>query len=93
MMVATASIYLDGELMDSHNLTGTVNTGQVAKIGKSSGAFFEGSIDNIQVFQQSPNSTEEIAFLYAGFASSFIDKIAPEVNKCLLQLEQIIMFL
>ncbi|MBU0473619.1 MAG: Ig-like domain-containing protein [Bacteroidetes bacterium] len=75
---ATASIYLDGVLIDTHNLTGTVNTGQVAIIGKSSGSFFEGSIDNIQVFAKAL-SLEEIEYLHTGFISSYIDDISPEV--------------
>ena len=76
---ATAAIYLDGEMMDSHDLTGTVKAGQIVKIGNSSGSMFEGAIDNIQVFNKAL-STDEVAFLYNGFASSFIDEIAPEVT-------------
>ncbi len=75
---ATAAIYLDGELMDSHNLTGTVNTGQIAKIGQSSGSFFKGSIDNIQVFSRALTE-EEISFLHADFFESFIDDVPPQV--------------
>jgi len=75
---ANAMIYLNGEMMDSHALTGTVNTGQVAKIGQSSGSFFKGSIDNIQVFAKALTE-EEINFLHAEFYSSFIDITPPEI--------------
>ena len=53
---ATAKIYLNGLLKDTHNLTGTVGTGQVAMLGKSgtSGtpSYFKGSMDNVIVLNR-----------------------------------------
>ncbi len=34
-------IYLNGQLKDSHNLTGTVKAGQIATIGKTGGVYFK----------------------------------------------------
>ncbi|MFZ5939588.1 MAG: LamG-like jellyroll fold domain-containing protein [Bacteroidota bacterium] len=51
----TAKIYLNGVLKDSHNLTGTVKTGQVPMLGKSgvtgTPAYFTGSIDQVEVYK------------------------------------------
>jgi glycerophosphoryl diester phosphodiesterase len=59
------SIWLDGVLKDSHNLTGTVKAGQIATIGKTGGAYFKGQMDNIQIYNRAL-SAEEIQFLYSG---------------------------
>lgn len=53
-----AKIYLNGVLQDSHQLTGTVKTGQVAWLGRSSTSspsYFEGSIDNILILNTALN--------------------------------------
>ncbi|MBN1464848.1 T9SS type A sorting domain-containing protein, partial [candidate division KSB1 bacterium] len=60
-----AMIYLNGELQDSHPLTGTVRPGQTALIGQSAGSFFKGCIDEIQIFSRGL-SEDEIQFLYSG---------------------------
>ncbi|MBN1559131.1 T9SS type A sorting domain-containing protein [candidate division KSB1 bacterium] len=60
-----AMIYLNGELQDSHPLTGTVRPGQTALIGQSAGSFFKGCIDDIQIFSRAL-SEQEIQFLYSG---------------------------
>ena len=62
---AKAMIYLNGELKDSHPLTGTVKSGQIATIGKTGGVYFKGRIDDIQIYNRAL-STEEILFLYDG---------------------------
>lgn len=64
---ARAMIYLNGELKDSHNLTGTVKAGQIATIGKTGGVYFKGRIDDIQIYNRAL-SAEEILFLYDGRA-------------------------
>jgi glycerophosphoryl diester phosphodiesterase len=58
-----AMIYLNGELKDTHALTGTVNPGQVTNLGTSLGSYFKGSIDNIQIFALAL-SDADIKFLY-----------------------------
>ena len=60
---SNAMIYLNGELKDTHSLTGIVNPGQVANLGTSLGSYFKGSIDNIQVFSRALTESE-INFLY-----------------------------
>ncbi|MBN1481164.1 T9SS type A sorting domain-containing protein [candidate division KSB1 bacterium] len=60
-----AMIYLNGQLQDSHTLTGNVKPGQIALIGQSAGSFFKGSIDNIQIFSRALVD-DEIQFLYSG---------------------------
>ncbi|MBK7107244.1 MAG: Ig-like domain-containing protein [Ignavibacteriae bacterium] len=73
-----AMIYLDGELADTHPLTGTVKPGQITNIGKNGDTYFKGSIDNVQVFAKALTQ-EEINFLHSEFVNSFIDLISPEV--------------
>jgi glycerophosphoryl diester phosphodiesterase len=58
-----AMIFLNGELKDTHELAGTVNTGQVARLGTSLGSYFKGSIDNIQIFDRALSDVD-IQFLY-----------------------------
>ncbi len=60
-----AMIYLNGQLHDSHPLTGTVRPKQRATIGASAGSYFKGAIDDIQIFNRALTG-EEIRFLYAG---------------------------
>lgn len=64
---STAKIYLNGVLKDSHNLTGTVGTGQVAMLGKSgtsgSPSFFKGNIDNVIVLKRAITA-DEVLDLY-----------------------------
>ncbi|MDP1614536.1 MAG: LamG-like jellyroll fold domain-containing protein, partial [Methylococcales bacterium] len=64
---ANAKIYLNGILKGSLPLTGTVKTGQVAMLGKSSNStptYFKGSLDNIQIFNKALTN-QEAADLYA----------------------------
>ncbi|MCF8378756.1 MAG: T9SS type A sorting domain-containing protein [Bacteroidales bacterium] len=65
-----AMVYLNGLLKDSHNLTGTVKTGQVAMLGKSGTAgtpsFFSGSIDNVEVYNLAL-SGEEVMALFKSY--------------------------
>ncbi len=58
-------IYLNGQLRDSHNLSGTVKSGQQAAIGLASGCYFKGAIDELHIFNQAL-TTDEIQFLYTG---------------------------
>ena len=58
-----AMIYLNGELKDSHPITGTVKAGQVAKLGNSGTSFFSGSIDQVEVYNRAL-SEEEIMMMY-----------------------------
>lgn len=61
-----AKIYLNGVLQDSHQLTGTVKTGQVAWLGRSSTSspsYFQGSIDNVLILNTAL-SREEVEDLY-----------------------------
>ena len=57
-----AMIYLNGILKGTLPLTGTVNTGQVAMLGKSgtSGtpSYFKGSIDDLQIFNKAISPAE-----------------------------------
>ncbi|MDD8017219.1 MAG: glycerophosphodiester phosphodiesterase family protein [Bacteroidota bacterium] len=56
-----AMIYLNGVLKGTLPLTGTVNAGQVAMLGKSSNSsptYFKGSMDNIQVFNTALSQAE-----------------------------------
>lgn len=58
---ANAKIYLNSNLMDTHPLTGTVKTGQVAMLGRSgiaAASFFSGGIDNVQVFNTALSQIE-----------------------------------
>ena len=59
---ARAMIYVNGELKDSHPLTGTVKPGQIATIGKTGGAYFKGKIDDIQIYNRGLNP-DEILFI------------------------------
>lgn len=62
--MGTASIYLDGQLVDSHTnsqLTGAVRTGQVAALGRDGANaryFFDGQIDDVKVFDRALSVTE-----------------------------------
>lgn len=58
---STAKVYLNSNLMDTHTLTGTVKTGQVAMLGRSgiaNASYFSGSIDNVQVFNTALSQIE-----------------------------------
>ncbi len=58
---STAKIYLNGNLMDTHNITGTVKPGQVAMLGRSGiagASYFSGSIDHLQVFNTALSQIE-----------------------------------
>ncbi|MCA9732818.1 MAG: T9SS type A sorting domain-containing protein [Deferribacteres bacterium] len=76
---ATAQIYLNGELKDSHNLTGNVRTGQLAFLGRTGAVYFEGRMDNVFVFDRALTE-EEINFLFSSAKKQFIDTIAPEID-------------
>ena len=71
-----AKIYLNGELKDTHPITGTVNTGQVAMLGKSgtSGtpSYFKGSIDHVLVLNKALSETE-VMDLYSKTKSAGVD--------------------
>lgn len=60
----TASIYLDGQLVDSHTnsqLTGAVRSGQIAALGRDGSNaryFFGGQIDDVKVFDRALSDTE-----------------------------------
>ncbi len=58
-----AKIYLNGILKSTLPLTGTVNKGQVATLGKSGTSFFSGKIDNVQIFNKAL-SYSEVGDLY-----------------------------
>ncbi|RPH97006.1 MAG: T9SS C-terminal target domain-containing protein, partial [Calditrichaeota bacterium] len=60
-----AKIYLNGQLQDSHALSGNVKPGQIAILGQSAGSYFKGCIDNIQIYSQAL-LLEEIQMLYTG---------------------------
>jgi hypothetical protein len=60
---STARIYLNGELKDSHNLTGTVNPGQVTLIGLNGNDHVQSAMDNFQLFNRAL-SEDEIALIY-----------------------------
>jgi len=59
---STAKIYLNGVLEDSHNITGTVNSGIVPLLGLNGTtgglSYFTGSIDNVQVFKTALSESE-----------------------------------
>lgn len=58
---STAKIYLNSNLMDTHNITGTVKPGQVAMLGRSGiagASYFNGSIDHVQVFNTALSQIE-----------------------------------
>jgi len=61
-----AMIYLNGQLMDVHeNLTGTVKPDQVARLGQDGSHYFNGEIDNVQIYNRAL-SEAEIMFLFDG---------------------------
>jgi len=69
----SAKIYLNGVLKDEHAITGTVKTGTVPMLAKSgtagTPAFFNGSIDNVQVFAAS-FTAEEVVEMYNNYKKS-----------------------
>ena len=67
---ARAMIYLNGTLMDEHaGLSGRVKTGQQARLGENKNLYFQGGIDDIQVYHRALNE-EEINMLYWGKETS-----------------------
>jgi hypothetical protein len=58
-----AMVYLNGVLKDTHPITGTVNAGQVATLGKTGSTYFKGSIDQVEVYSRAL-SAEEIRQIY-----------------------------
>lgn len=60
-----AMIYLNGEKKDSHALTGTVKTGQTAYLGRTGATYFEGCMDQIEVYNRALTE-EEILEKYNG---------------------------
>jgi len=65
-----ARIYMNGELMDEHTgLSGTVKTGQSARLGENQNSYFKGGIDDVQVYAQAL-SEKEINELYLGKETS-----------------------
>jgi glycerophosphoryl diester phosphodiesterase len=73
---AKAMIYMNGQLKDSHNLTGIVKPGQIGLMGDSPGSYFKGSIDEIQIFNRAL-TPEEIFFLYKEAKTPIIDAEPP----------------
>ena len=73
---SNAKIYLNGVLKDTHPITGTVNPGQVAMLGKSGTAgtpsYFKGSIDNVEVLNRAL-SADEVAAMYNTTKSIGVD--------------------
>ena len=55
---ANAMVYLNGVLKGTLPLTGTVNAGQVATLGKSGTTYFSGKMDNVIVFNKALSSIE-----------------------------------
>ncbi|MDP1678017.1 MAG: glycerophosphodiester phosphodiesterase family protein [Bacteroidota bacterium] len=55
---ANAMIYLNGVLKGTLPLTGTVNAGQSATLGKSGTSYFSGKLDNVFVFNKALSQTE-----------------------------------
>ena len=68
-----AMVYLNGVLKDSHPLTGTVKTGQVATLGKTGTVFLEGSIDQVEVYSRAL-SQEELMAMYLGINEEPVSK-------------------
>ncbi|MBL7112671.1 MAG: T9SS type A sorting domain-containing protein [Bacteroidales bacterium] len=68
-----AMVYLNGELKDTHPLTGTVKTGQVATLGKTGTTYFQGSIDQVEVYNRAL-SREEIMLMYTGIREAPISR-------------------
>ncbi len=64
-----AKIFLNGMLMDSHDITGNVKPGQITRIGSEGNAHFSGQIDNIQVYNRGLTD-QEVQFLYSGIKTS-----------------------
>ena len=60
-----AMIYLNGELMDTHTLTGRVKPNQVARLGNDGANFFRGEIDNVQIYRAGL-SADDVRYLYTG---------------------------
>lgn len=58
-----AMIYLNGELKDSHPITGTVNTGQVATMGRTGSTYLQGSLDQVEIYEKALTE-EEIIRIY-----------------------------
>ncbi len=83
---SNAMVYLNGQLKDTHPLTGNVKPGQIALLGKSAGSFFKGAIDNILIFNRAL-SENEISFLYTGqkVATGIADYALVPVNYSLSQ--------
>ena len=73
---AAAKVYLNGELKDTHPITGTVNPGQVAMLGKSGTAgtpsYFKGSIDNVLVLSRALTDNEVLE-LYNNTKAAGVD--------------------
>ncbi|MFA6980846.1 MAG: LamG-like jellyroll fold domain-containing protein [Ignavibacteriaceae bacterium] len=82
-----AKIYMNGLLKGTLPLTGTVNKGQVATLGKSGTSFFSGKIDNVLVLNKAL-TYQEVIDLYnktkaAGESPNPTDVVlnAPVVNE------------
>ena len=60
-----AKVFLNGVLKDTHIITGTVKTGQIAMLGKSGVAgtpsYFKGSMDNVLVLNRALTDDEVLA--------------------------------
>ena len=67
-----AMIYLNGEMKDSHPLSGTVKSNQVATLGRNGDSYFEGSMDQVEVYRIAL-SQAEIMDLYESGKSVVMD--------------------
>ena len=74
-----AKVYMNGILKGSLPLTGTVNTGQSATLGKSGTSFFSGSIDNVLVLNRALSS-QEVADLYNNTKAMGVSPNPSDVN-------------
>ncbi len=63
---AQAMIYLNGVLKDSHPISGTVQAGQIATLGKTGSTYLKGSIDQVEVYSRALPE-EEIMQIYEHF--------------------------
>ena len=76
---AAAKIYLNGQLKDSHLLTGNVRPGQVATLGFSQTSYLKGSLDEIHIFNRAL-TTDEILFLFKGAKTPIVDAEPPAIT-------------
>ncbi len=74
----SAMIYLNGELKDSHALSGTVKSGQVATLGKTGSVYLEGFIDQVEVYSRALTQ-EEITGIFEYYTGE-AEVVCPEIT-------------